>query len=195
MLQNNSSIKSMWGAVSLLAIFILILLGAGLLGGFNFVMAKTNTMEFCISCHEMENNVYREYQETVHFKNVSGVKVTCADCHVPESWFPKVIRKTKATIELYYKMTGKIDTPEKFEKHRWEMANRVWDEMKSNNSRECRNCHDYSSMDLDEQDRSANRRHSRAIEEGETCIDCHKGIAYKEPDEPEKEGAGVNRAR
>ena len=43
-------------------------------GGFNTAMEMTNTMEFCISCHEMHDNVYQEYKETPHFKNASGVQ-------------------------------------------------------------------------------------------------------------------------
>ena len=81
--------------------------------------------------------------------------------------------------------TGKIDTREKYNEHRWELANRVWDSMKATDSRECRNCQTFESMDLSEQDRSARKKHSRAIDKGETCIDCHKGIAHEEPDEPE----------
>ena len=30
-------------------------------GGFNTAMEATNTLGFCISCHEMEENVYQEY--------------------------------------------------------------------------------------------------------------------------------------
>ena len=29
-------------------------------GGFNTGMEATNTLEFCISCHEMHDNVYQE---------------------------------------------------------------------------------------------------------------------------------------
>lgn len=189
MLNKQSSIKSMWGAVSLFVMLLLLIVGAILLGGFNYGMALTNTTEFCISCHEMEQTVYQEYKETIHYKNPSGVRVSCASCHVPNGWFPKVIRKIKASTEIYYKLTGKIDTPEKFEQHRWDLANRVWKTMKENDSQECRNCHDYETMDLSEQDRSARKRHSRAIDKGETCIECHKGIAHEEPDEPEQEDA------
>ena len=154
-------------------------------GGFNTALEMTNTMEFCLSCHEMKNNPYAEYQDTIHFKNPSGVQVTCADCHVPRPWVYKVIRKIKASRELWYKATGKIDTPEKFNAHRWELANRVWDSMKASDSRECRNCHSFESMDLSEQDRSARKKHGRAVDQGETCIDCHTGIAHELPDEPE----------
>lgn len=156
-------------------------------GGFNTAMEATNTMGFCISCHEMRDNVYEEYTETVHFKNPSGVRVSCSDCHVPRPWIHKIVRKIKASSELYHKALGTIDTPEKFNQHRWKMANRVWDQMKATDSRECRNCHSFEGMDLSGQDRSARKRHARAVERGETCIDCHKGIAHEEPDEPEND--------
>ncbi len=174
-----------------LSTLILLLVGmiAGIIfwGGFNTVLEMTNKMEFCISCHEMSDTVYVEYQDTPHFKNASGVQATCADCHVPRPWVHKVVRKIKATNELYHMAMGTIDTPEKFEQHRWTMANRVWDSMKATDSRECRNCHDFTNMDLSEQDRYSSKRHSRAIDKGETCIDCHKGIAHKMPREPESD--------
>jgi cytochrome c-type protein NapC len=154
-------------------------------GGFNTAMEATNTMEFCISCHEMEDNVYMEYKETVHYKNVSGVQATCSDCHVPRPWVHKVVRKIKASNELLHKALGTIGTREKFLSERWRMANKVWGEMKSTDSRECRNCHAFDTMELEEQDKSARKKHIRAQKEGETCIDCHKGIAHELPDEPE----------
>jgi cytochrome c-type protein NapC len=183
-------IKRLWQRISALNAFVLLTIGlvAGIIfwGGFNTVLEMTNTMEFCLSCHEMRNNPYKEYKDTIHYKNPSGVQVTCADCHVPRPWGHKVVRKIKATRELWYKATGKIDTDEKFNAHRWELANRVWDSMKATDSRECRNCHSFESMDLSEQDRSARKKHSRAVDQGKTCIDCHKGIAHEEPDEPEE---------
>ena len=183
-------IKRLWQRISALNAFVLLTIGlvVGIIfwGGFNTVLEMTNTMEFCLSCHEMRNNPYKEYKDTIHYKNPSGVQVTCADCHVPRPWGHKVVRKIKATRELWYKATGKIDTDEKFNAHRWELANRVWDSMKATDSRECRNCHSFESMDLSEQDRSARKKHSRAVDQGKTCIDCHKGIAHEEPDEPEE---------
>jgi cytochrome c-type protein NapC len=183
-------LKRQWQRISSLPALVLIILGIGtgiiFWGGFNTAMEMTNTMEFCLSCHEMRDNPYEEYKETIHFKNPSGVQVTCADCHVPRPWGHKVVRKIKATRELWYKATGKIDTTEKFNEHRWELANRVWESMRETDSRECRNCHSYESMDLSEQDRSARKRHSRAVDEDKTCIDCHTGIAHEEPDEPDE---------
>ena len=169
-----------------LAIFFT-LVGVILWGGFNWSMELTNTEAFCISCHEMEENVYQEYKDTIHYSNRSGVRATCPDCHVPKQWVHKVARKVRATNELYHKLLGSIDTPEKFNAKRFELAKNVWREMKENDSRECRNCHDIKSMDLEEQKGRSRRKHEVAPQEGKTCIDCHKGIAHELPDEYEEE--------
>ena len=95
-----------------------------------------------------------------------------------------LIRKVRATFELYGHAVGVIDTKEKFEAHRYEMAKRVWTRMKQTDSLECRNCHQAASMDADKQSEKARARHAKARAEGKTCIDCHFGIAHKEPDGP-----------
>ena len=48
-------------------------------GGFNTFMEYTNTLQFCTSCHEMEQLVFQEYKPTIHYKNRTGVRVNCAD--------------------------------------------------------------------------------------------------------------------
>ncbi len=151
-------------------------------GGFNTGMEMMNTEKFCISCHEMRDNVYQEYMETVHYNNRSGVRATCPDCHVPKEWGPKMVRKIKASKELYAKTFGLIDTRQKFNEHRLEMANNEWSRMKANDSKECRNCHNFEFMDFTAQKNVAAKMHNMAINEGKTCIDCHKGIAHTLPD-------------
>jgi cytochrome c-type protein NapC len=152
-------------------------------GGFNTFMEATNTMGFCTGCHEMEY-VYEEYQETVHFKNASGVKAICSDCHVPKPWTAKLVRKIQATNELFHKVLGTINTREKFEAKRLELAENVWASMKASDSRECRNCHALETMAAEEQDKSARKKHTleRKLAKDETCIDCHKGIAHALPE-------------
>jgi cytochrome c-type protein NapC len=154
-------------------------------GGFNTVLEATNTESFCISCHEMREYLYPEYQQTIHYKNRTGVRAVCSDCHVPKPWFYKMARKINATfVEIPSKIMGNIDTREKFEAKRLELAERVWATMQSTDSRECRNCHALVSMDLELQDRSAQKRHTleSVRESGKTCIDCHKGIAHELPE-------------
>lgn len=151
-------------------------------GGFNWTLELTNTETFCISCHEMRENVYKEYRDTVHYQNRTGVRATCPDCHVPREWIFKIARKVQATNELWHHFVmHSIDTPEKFRAKRAELAQHEWDRMKANDSRECRNCHAYTYMDYSKQARRANQAHPKGFDEGKTCIDCHKGIAHRLP--------------
>ena len=150
-------------------------------GGFHTVVEATNTETFCIGCHEMKNNVYAEYKETIHYTNRTGVRAVCADCHVPKEWGPKMIRKVQATRELYGKVTGSIDTREKFEAKRLQLAEREWARMMANDSLECRNCHTLASMDVEKQKPRAKKSHELAVRDKETCIVCHKGIAHHKP--------------
>jgi cytochrome c-type protein NapC len=158
-------------------------------GGFNTVLEATNQEAFCISCHEMRDNVYVEYRNTVHFQNRTGVRATCPDCHVPKEWTYKMIRKIQASNEVLHKVLGSIDTPEKFNAKRAELAQHEWDRMKRTDSRECRNCHNFTSMDYAEQNKRSAATHQQAFNTGMTCIDCHKGIAHTLPEIEQNIGA------
>ena len=150
-------------------------------GGFNTGMEATNTLEFCIGCHEMRDNVYVEYKKTIHYTNRTGVRAVCSDCHVPKDWTHKMIRKIQASKEVWGKITGVIDTPEKFAAHRLQMAESEWARMKANDSRECRNCHSFDAMDVEKQKLRGAKMHKIGISEKKTCIDCHKGIVHTKP--------------
>lgn len=148
-------------------------------GGLNEAVELTSTEEFCSQCHM--NDVVPEYRQSVHYLNRSGVKATCADCHLPHEFIPKWTRKIQASAEVYAYLTGKIDTKAKFEAHRLEMAEHEWKRMKANNSQECRNCHNFDDMDYTQQKTVAAKMHAFARENNKTCIDCHKGIAHQLP--------------
>ena len=174
------------GLVSALLLFV-----AGIVfwGGFNWALEATNREAFCISCHEMEENVFKEYRNTIHYTNRTGVRATCPDCHVPKEWGPKMIRKMQASNEVLHKILGSVDTPEKFNAKRHELAQHEWDRMKKTDSRECRNCHNFDSFDYAEQGRRSSRMHQTGLNEGKTCIDCHKGIAHTLPEVEQAIGA------
>lgn len=151
-------------------------------GGFNTALEATNTERFCVSCHEMRDNVFAELKSTIHYSNRSGVRATCPDCHVPHNWTDKIARKIQASKEVWGKIFGSISTREKFLDMRLELASHEWARLKANNSLECRNCHSAESMDLVKQGTRAAEAHQRFLFTGEkTCIDCHKGIAHKLP--------------
>jgi cytochrome c-type protein NapC len=195
--EKPNALKRCWSALrkpsakySVLTLLIVGVFGGIIFwGGFNTGMEATNTLSFCISCHEMRDNVYQEYKETIHYSNRTGVRAVCSDCHVPKDWTHKLIRKAKASFEIWGKITGVIDTREKFEANRMRLATEEWERMKASGSRECRNCHNFDAMSSELQKQTPYKKHMKAKEEGKTCIDCHKGIAhhlpkeYEEPDE------------
>jgi cytochrome c-type protein NapC len=184
-------IRRAWAALrrpsarySVLALLVVGFVGGILFwGAFNTGMEATNTIEFCTSCHEMRDNVFQEYQGTIHQTNRTGVRAICSDCHVPKDWVHKIARKVQASNEIFHWLAGSVNTKEKFEAKRMELATDVWKGMKESNSRECRNCHSFSAMMASKQSPRAQKNHAKAQTEGKTCIDCHKGIAHLLPRE------------
>ena len=182
--------KAGWGILA-----IAFLGGIIFWGGFNTAMEMTNREEFCISCHEMKDNVYQEYRNTIHYSNRTGVRATCPDCHVPKDWTHKIIRKIQASNEVFHKLLGSIDTPEKFNAKRLELAEHEWARMKT---------HGFARMPqlpqlrlasiIPQQGRRSNSMHQKGFAEGKTCIDCHKGIAHTLPAVEQNIGATKNGA-
>ncbi len=171
-------------AVITASVVVFLLVSAVLVVGGAAGLAWTNTEKFCTGCHEMRDNVYAEYTGTIHDTNRTGVRAICSDCHVPREPVALIEAKIHATHDLFSKAMGTIDTKEKFEAHRSEMAQRVWRRMKANDSAPCRNCHNAAKMDEDKQSDRAKARHAKGKAEGKTCIDCHFAIAHKEPAGP-----------
>lgn len=169
--------------ISIFAGLLLMLVGAGVLFGVQSVMKYTNTQEFCVSCHSMEQPM-AEYEGSVHFSNRKGIRAECSDCHIPQDGTHYVKAKFTALKDVWYTLTNKLPDQEAFEAHRLEMAQRVWDEMKANDSMTCRSCHNPDAMELSEQKPEAQKMHKLAKETNQTCIDCHKGIAHFMPDIP-----------
>lgn len=170
-----------WAKILEVEALVLMLIGGLLVVGGKVSLDHTNTIAFCTSCHEMKDNNFDEYSPTIHARNRTGVKATCSDCHVPHEFVDTIVRKVKAANDVFQHFTGRIDTKEKFEEHRLELAKRVWLRMKETDSRECRYCHDVNAMEPEMQGKTARKQHEKILNGGKTCIDCHYGIAHKEP--------------
>ena len=168
-------------AVGRIGITLFLGVGIVLLWGFNHVLDATQTQAFCISCHEMRVNPYEEYRLTTHASVPSDKQVACPDCHVPKSVGPKIATTILASKKVYHSLQGTIDTPEKFDERRLRMAETVWEGMKKTDSRECRECHDELGFDYSTQSSMAAKMHEEGANAGQTCIDCHKGIAHRLP--------------
>jgi cytochrome c-type protein NapC len=162
--------------------------GAFMVIGTQVALAVTGTDEFCgTACHSHEKFVFPEHKLSAHYANRSGVRAACTDCHVPHTYPAKLIYKAKAgAIDAFAELKGTISTQEKFERERWRLANIVWDEMRANNSANCRSCHDDKAWDNKKQSEDAVKQHKKFLSGKATCIDCHTGVAHKEPEEPKK---------
>jgi cytochrome c-type protein NapC len=165
--------------------FLLFFAGNAVWAGFNAFLQYSNSLEFCISCHEMRDNMYAEYQKSPHYSNAAGVRAVCSDCHVPHAFFPKMKAKIAATLnELPKWALGTVGTKEKFTAARPQLARDVWNKMKATDSRECKNCHSLAAMNIKLQDKSARKKHTAEHMQarGETCVDCHKGVGHSLPE-------------
>jgi cytochrome c-type protein NapC len=178
----RASLRRTSGAVLLAVTGAGALVGAVALASFGAFVEHTSTTGFCLSCHEMQTP-YNELSKTAHFNNRTGVRVECADCHVPKEYPDKLIAKVSAIDDIYGSLVGSIDTPEKFEAKRLEMAERVWEQMRATGSAACRSCHAFEAMEFSKQGDRPRFKHQEAMSSGQTCVDCHKGVAHALPAE------------
>jgi cytochrome c-type protein NapC len=191
-MQNEPNRKPRTWTVGILGVLAIFAAGIVFAGAFNWGLDYTNRTEFCTSCHSMQTNL-NELKEKLHWKSVSGVHAGCADCHVPKNFKDKMVAKVMAAKDVYHEIMGTIDTPEKYEARRLQMAEAVWAKMKASGSRECKACHSFAHMDFSEQDKFARRKHQNADDRGQSCIDCHKGIGHKLPKDAAEEGEGEDK--
>jgi len=177
------ALASRRGSILVLAVGLILGLTAFFSAGSFMVYA--NSEKFCAtSCHEM-SYLATEHKGTIHDKNRTGVRATCNDCHVPHGYITNYLAKLNLFNDYWgHFVTHSIDSKEKFEAKRAELAVKVWVYMKQNDSRECRHCHTTAKMDPEKQTEKAKARHEKLRTEGLTCIDCHFAIAHTEPNGP-----------
>ena len=160
--------------------FAAFVVGIGFTGSFIGSLKYAETDKFCTSCHEM-STPYQEYTQSVHYSNVFGIQASCGNCHVPPSFFPGLLRHIEASTEVWGHMRGELNTPAKYESHRRALAQKIWAELKANDSAECRSCHTPAAMAFTQQPAAAASAHESLAKNGMTCIDCHRGVAHTLP--------------
>jgi cytochrome c-type protein NapC len=159
------------------------IVGAAFTGGFFGALHYASTEAFCTSCHEM-NTPLQELTHSVHHSNEFGIRASCADCHLPPAFLPGLMRHMAASVELWQHLTGELDTQAKYENHRLTLAQKVWKELKANDSAECRSCHTPARMALAKSPAAAGISRAtmhQSLAHSYTCIDCHQGIAHALP--------------
>jgi nitrate/TMAO reductase-like tetraheme cytochrome c subunit len=156
------------------------IVGIGFTGSFIGALKYAETDSFCTSCHEM-STPFQEYKQSVHYSNVFGIQASCGNCHVPPTFLPGLVRHIQAYSEVWGHVTGELNTPAKYESHRLALAQKIWAELKANDSAECRSCHTPAAMAFAKQPAAAVSAHQSLATSGMTCIDCHRGVAHTLP--------------
>ena len=151
--------------------------GIGFTGGFIGGLKYAETDAFCRSCHDM-NTPAQEYTWSAHYSNVFGIQASCGSCHVPPSFLPSLVRHIQASTEVWGHLTGKLDAPAKYESHRLALAQKIWAQLKANDSAECRSCHNPAVMAFAKQPPVAARTHESMAKSAKAYIDCHKRVAH-----------------
>lgn len=167
--------------------FLAFVVGAVFIVGSNAAIHATGTNEFCATaCHSHERFIAPEWKASVHYVNASGFVAGCADCHIPNEYPDKLLVKAKAGLRDGYNefIVGSLDTREKFEARRAEMAKNIWKQLKANDSKPCRSCHTVESFQG--QSERAQKMHKVLAKGKRTCIDCHKGVAHLTPAQARK---------
>lgn len=120
--------------LAFLAIFILPL--AALWGGFNEQMQRSESTQFCLSCHVMTDfgRSLRvddpSYIPAVHYQNrLVPRDAACYTCHTDYTLFGGVHSKLRGLRHLYVEYLGHIPAPEKIHLY------------SPYNNRECLHCH------------------------------------------------------
>jgi cytochrome c-type protein NapC len=160
----------------------LVAFGAGVIcwATFTGAVKYAETDPFCTSCHEMKQP-YQELSRSAHFSNVLGVQSSCGSCHIPPTFLAGMWRHIQAYSELWGHVRGELDTPARYEAHRLQLAQKIWTELKANDSAECRSCHNANQMAFTKQSPDAASAHQSMQRDGTTCIDCHQGVAHTLP--------------
>jgi len=168
---------------SLLALVLMgVAFGAVATIGTQVMVHATGTDKFCgTACHSMIG-IGKEHRESIHGTTRTGVRATCHDCHIPRK-YPELLwyKAMAGTKDIIGEIRGVISTQEKFEKQRMHMATNVWLEYKANDSRACRDCHQFTRETLSKQQEFVRPIHAPVLDSLATCIDCHKGVGHLPP--------------
>ena len=161
-------------------IFISLILG-GLAGMLFMVFLLefdhySSTNKFCTSCHSM-TYVEEEYQKSVHYNPVSGVRAGCGDCHVSAGVFAATWDHIKGGKDLWKQLFGAdYDDPVVNALHLPEAAfvTRQW--FRDTKSATCQRCHVLEAIQGKRADTAAIHREET---QGKTCIDCHENLVHR----------------
>jgi nitrate/TMAO reductase-like tetraheme cytochrome c subunit len=153
--------------------------GAGAIITSTFINQFTSTDRFCTSCHTMAAVATEPHAlNSPHENNAAGVRVSCADCHIPATnWFVETyVHGTSAMRDMYAEFTKDYSEPGVWNARRRELAKIERERMRANDSLTCRRCHDAAAIrSASESGRTA---HAMLAASGLTCVQCHANLVH-----------------
>lgn len=165
-----------------LLLFVLIVggfLGAGAVVGSVELNRYTSGDDFCSTCHSMafvRDDPY--FIQSAHRTNKAGVRPYCGDCHIVKTnWFVETWDHVSFGVrDVIAEYTHNYRDPKIWAKRRIELAHRVRQTMREQDSVTCRSCHERIAI------RPTSTRGQAAhalMREGRmTCIDCHFNLVH-----------------
>lgn len=134
---------------------------------------------FCATtCHAMRSTVYPELQQSKHWTTPTGVRPTCATCHVSGRLTLAMWDHFVSTTDLITQLTNDMSAPDSFEKFRPAAAEKVRLDMLENDSKNCHRCHVMEA--IQPKLNRGKKLHAEAIKTGATCIECHYNLVHKD---------------
>ena len=115
---------------------------------------------------------------SAHRNNAQGVKVHCADCHLPATNLvaETYMHATSGFRDILASWTHDYSNPATWEKRRVELAREVRLDMRRNDSIACRSCHTAASVEPASE--SGQAAHALMRTGAVTCIDCHFNLVH-----------------
>lgn len=172
------------------------LAGAGALIASTEVNRATSTDAFCTSCHSMGFVAADPaFVRAAHQTNASGVKTSCADCHIPKgNWFSETwAHASSGARDIWAEHTHDFSDPTAWAGRRAALAQEVRDTMRKQDSVTCRGCHNAAA--IAPKTRAGQAAHALMREGRMTCIDCHFNLVHAPvpPSEAFIRGSGIAR--
>ena len=156
-----------------------LLIGAGIVIFTVEANKYTSTNDFCSSCHVMARLASEpDFVQSAHMANSEGVHPSCGDCHISSGniFVETYSHVVKGSKDLFSMLTNDFSDPKKWEAHRIKLAHLVREEMRGEDSANCRNCHDTPS--IQPQTMAGRAAHKLLETQSVTCIDCHFNLVH-----------------
>jgi nitrate/TMAO reductase-like tetraheme cytochrome c subunit len=164
--------------------FILLFIVGGLAGAAAIVGSVeinrvTSTDKFCTSCHSMAMVAADpHYLNAAHIGNSVGVRVTCADCHIPKTnWFVETYTHVRSGLrDVIAESTHNYADPKTWEARRVALATEVHDVMRGEDNATCTSCHTLAY--IKPTSAAGQASHATLQDNKMACVDCHANLVH-----------------